>query len=179
MQGFPLQEWSLPMNNLTKTDKKKHLEQEANITLTSTSVAIISFFVLLYAQSIVKTHYLKSETFLTIVTLVYAALTVAVGAYAIVKKEKWLWEYAIFGLVMTVGYYFLLNPGVTGLPFLYKETESGLKISNSALKLANLLKTTHIIYGLWAANVLYCILAIALHSVKYNKIKNIKVSKEQ
>ncbi len=165
------------MNNLTKTDKKKHLEQEANITLTSTSVAIVSFFILLYAQSIVKTHYLKSGTFLTIVALVYAAATIAVGAYAMMKKEKWLWEYAIFGLVMTVGYYFLLNPGVTGLPFLYSETESGLKISSAALAISNLLKTSHIIYGLWAANVLYCILSIALHSVKYNKIKNTKATK--
>ena len=137
------------MNNITKTEKKRNLEQESNITLTSTSVAIISFFVLLYAQSIVKTNYLKSGTFLTIVTLAYAVATVAVAAYAITKKEKWLWEYAIFGAVMTVGYYFLLNPGVTGLPFLYSETESSLKISATALKLSALLKTSHIIYALW------------------------------
>ena len=80
---------------------------------------------------------------------------------------------------MTIGYYFLLNPGLTGLPFLYSETDSGLKVSGAALKLADLLKTTHIIYGLWAANVLYCILAIALHSVKYNTIKNIKTVKDK
>ena len=72
------------MNNITKTEKKRNLEQESNITLTSTSVAIISFFVLLYAQSIVKTNYLKSGTFLTIVTLAYAVATVAVARE---KKE--------------------------------------------------------------------------------------------
>lgn len=162
------------MDILTKTDKKRSLEQESNITLVSTAVAILSFFVLLYAQSIVKTNFLKANTFLTIVTAAYALCTVGVAAFAIIKKSKWLWEYVIFGAVMTIGYYFLLNPGVTGLPFLYTETDSSLKISEFALKISSILKTSHIIYGLWAVNVLYCVLAIALHSVKYNKIKRTK-----
>ncbi len=165
------------MDILTKTDKRKTLEQESNITLVSTAVAILSFFVLLYAQSIVRTNFLKAGTFLTVVTFAYALCTVGIGVFAAVKKVKWLWEYVIFGFVMTVGYYFLLNPGVTGLPFLYTETHSSLKISGFALKLSSILQTSHIIYGLWAVNVLYCILAIALHSVKYNRIKNNKVSK--
>ena len=165
------------MDILTKTDKRKTLERESNITLVSTAVAILSFFVLLYAQSIVRTNFLKSGTFLTIVTFAYALCTVGIAVFASVKKVKWLWEYVIFGFVMTVGYYFLLNPGITGLPFLYSETESSLKVSQFALKLSSILQTSHIIYGLWAVNVLYCVLAIALHSVKYNKIKNNKMGK--
>lgn len=165
------------MENLTKIEKRKSMEQESNITLISTAVAIVSFFILLYAQNIVKTNYLRAQTFLTIVDIVYAASAVGITVAAIIKKEKWLWEYAIFGAVMAIGYYFLLKPGVSGLPFLYKEAEGTLSISNFAMKISAILKTTNIIYGLWAVNVIYCVLTIALHSVKYNKIKNSKASK--
>jgi len=160
------------MDNITKTEKLKSMERESNITLVSTTVAIISFFILMYAQSIIKTNYLRAHTFLATVDIAYAVCTVGVAAYAIIKKEKWLWEYAVFGLVMSIGYYFLLFPGVSGLPFLYKETENSLVISQAVLNFSKILKTTNIIYALWAINVIYCVLAIALHSVKYNKIKN-------
>ena len=165
------------MEKLTKSEKIKSLEQQSNITLISTSVAIISFFILLYAQNLVKTNYLKSHTFLLITDITFAVLTLGIAAIAYFKKKSWLWEYVIFGGVVTIGYYFLLNPGISGLPFLYSETGNTLKVSPFVLKIAQIFNTNYVIYGLWAVNVIYCILAIFLHTVKYNKIKNSRVQK--
>lgn len=165
------------MEKITKLEKNKSLEQQSNITLISTSVAIVSFFVLLYAQNLVKTNYLKSHTFLLITDIICGVLTLGIALVAYFKKKKWLWEYVIFGGVMTIGYYLLLNPGVSGLPFLYTETENTLKVSPFVMKIAHILNTNYVIYSLWAVNVIYCILTITLHTIKYNKIKNLRVQK--
>ncbi len=161
---------------ITKSEKIKFMERESNITLISTAVAITSFFVLFYAQSML-TNFLRAQSFLAIVAIVYAIASVGVGVMAVVKKQKWLWEYVVFGLVMAVGYYFMRNPGVSGLTFIYPENEIGMQSGPMINQVAKLLSATNIKYGLWAANLLYCVLTIALHSVKYNKIKNTKISK--
>ncbi len=164
------------MENFTKTDKIKSMEKETNITLISTAVSIISFFLLLYAQSLLKTNAIAAMSFLTAIEIIYSVSAVAVAVTAIVKKQKWLWEYAIFGVVMAVGYY-LMHHGVSGIPFIYKESGTTVTISPIAQKLSAIIKTNYIIYALWAVNVVYCILTIVLHSVKYNKIKKTKVDK--
>ncbi len=164
------------MENLTKTDKLKSLEKETNITLVSTAVSIISFFLLLYAQNMLKTSAIRAMSFLTAIEIIYFVLAVGVGVFAVVKKQGWLWEYAIFGLVMAIGYY-LMHHGVSGIPFIYRETHGTVTISPIAQKLSKIIQTNYIIYALWAINVVYCILTIVLHSVKYNKIKKIKIAK--
>lgn len=164
------------MENFTKTEKLKSMEKETNITLISTSVSIISFFLLLYAQNLLKTNAIRAMSFLTVIEIIYAVSAIAVAVVAIAKKKSWLWEYAIFGIIMAIGYY-LMHHGVSGIPFIYKESGTTVTISPLAQKLSKIIKTNYIIYALWAVNVVYCVLTIVLHSVKYNKIKKIKVDK--
>ncbi len=164
------------MENITKTDKLKSMEKETNITLISTAVSIISFFILLYSQNLLKTNAIRAQSFLTVIEAIYAISAVVVAVVAIVKKKNWLWEYAVFGIIMAAGFY-LMHHGVSGIPFLVKESEGTITISPLAQKLSAIIQTNYMIYALWAANVLYCIFTIVLHSVKYNKIKKIKVAK--
>lgn len=161
---------------ITKSEKIKFMERESNITLISACVAICSFFVLFYAQSML-TNFLKAQKFLAVVACVYAVVAVAVAVFAVAKKKKFLWEYAIFALVMAIGYYFMRNPGVSGLTLIYPANEIGLQSGPGINQVAKLLSATNIKYGLWVANLLYCLLSIALHSVKYNKIKNTRTIK--
>ena len=163
-------------NMITKTDKLKAMERESNITLISTAVAIVSFFLLLYAQNLTKTNTIASQKFLTIIEWVYLIAAVGTGALAIIKKKAWLCEYAAFCIVMSLGYYLMEN-GVAGIPFLVKESAGTFTVSPLAVKLSKIIRTDYITYALWAINVIYCVLSIALHSVKYNKIKKLKVDK--
>lgn len=91
------------MENFTKTEKLKSMEKETNITLISTSVSIISFFLLLYAQNLLKTNAIRAMSFLTVIEIIYAVSAIAVAVVAIAKKKSWLWEYAIFGIIMAIG----------------------------------------------------------------------------
>lgn len=164
------------MENITKTDKLKSMEKETNITLFSTAVSIISFFILLYSQNLLKTNAVRAQSFLTAIEIIYALSAVVFTLTAIIKKKNWLWEYVAFTAVMAVGFY-LMHHGVSGIPFLVKETADSFTISPLAAKLSKVIQTNYVIYALWAVNVIYCVLTIVLHSVKYNKIKKIKVSK--
>ena len=161
---------------MTKPDKIKAMEKESNITLVSTAVAIVSFFFLLYAQNLTKTNAIVAQKFLTAIEILYLASAVGVILFAVIKKKSWLWEYAIFGIVMALGYY-LMHHGVSGIPFLIKESGNTISISPFAVKLSKIIRTDYITYALWAINVLYCVLSIALHSIRYNKIKKTKVEK--
>lgn len=165
------------MENITKTDKLKSMEKETNITLISTAVSIISFFILLYSQNLLKTNAVRAQSFLTAIEIIYALSAVTVTLVAIMNKKNWLWEYVAFTAVMAVGFY-LMHHGVAGIPFLVKETGDTFTISPLAMKLSKIIQTNYVIYALWAVNVIYCVLAIVLHSVKYNKIKKIKVDKK-
>ena len=107
---------------MTKNDKIKAMEKESNITLVSTAVAIVSFFFLLYAQNLTKTNAIVAQKFLTAIEILYLASAVGVILFAVIKKKSWLWEYAIFGIVMALGYY-LMHHGVSGIPFLIKEAK--------------------------------------------------------
>ena len=161
---------------MTKTDKLKAMEKESNITLVSTAVSIVSFFLLLYAQNLLATNTMNAFKFLTAVEIIYVGVAVVAAVGAIAKKKSWLWEYAVFGIVMAIGYY-LMHHGVSGIPGLIKETENTYSPSPLAIKLGKIITTTYITYALWAINVVYCVISIALHSVKYNKIKKSKVDK--
>ena len=70
-----------------------------------------------------------------------------------------------------------MENGVAGIPFLVKESAGTFTVSPLAVKLSKIIRTDYITYALWAINVIYCVLSIALHSVKYNKIKKLKVDK--
>lgn len=152
-------------------NKAKALEQESNITLISTSAAILSFFVLLYVHNAITTNFIAAQTLINVLEIILLATSVVTAAIAIWKKKYFLFEYTAFCLVMAVGYYLLEN-GASGIPFLFSEKDGTFTVSSFAMKLANILKTNYIIYGLWAVNVLYCIATIVLHTVKYTKIKN-------
>ena len=165
------------MENITKTDKLKSMEKETNITLISTAVSIISFFILLYSQNLLKTNAVRAQSFLTAIEIIYAISAVTVTLVALMNKKNWLWEYVAFTAVMAVGFY-LMHHGVSGIPFLVKDTGDTFTISHLAMKLSKIIQTNYVIYALWAINVIYCVLTIVLHSVKYNKIKKIKVDKK-
>ena len=161
---------------ITKTDKIKAMEKESNITLVSTAIAIVSFFLLLYAQNIYATNVKVGYKFITAIEIIYLALAVVSAGVAVFSKKSWFWEYAAFGIVMAIGYY-LMHHGVSGIPFLVKESGNTFSVSPIAVKLSKILRTDYITYALWAVNVLYCVLSIALHSIRYNKIKKLKVDK--
>lgn len=152
-------------------NKTKALEQESNITLISTSVAILSFFVLLYVHSAITTNFIAAQTTLNFIEVFLLVGAIVTAGIAIWKKKYFLFEYTAFCLVMAIGYYFLEN-GASGIPFLFTEKNGTFTVSPIAMKLSAILRTNYIIYGLWAVNVLYCILTIVLHTVKYTKIKN-------
>ena len=70
-----------------------------------------------------------------------------------------------------------MHHGVSGIPGLIKESGSTFTVSPLAVKLSGIITTANVTYALWAINVIYCVLSIALHSVRYSKIKKIKVDK--
>lgn len=161
------------INNQTERtfNKTKALEQESNITLISTSVAILSFFVLLYVHNAITTNFLSAQSFINVLEIALLAIGVVTAGFAIWQKKYFLFEYTAFCLVMAIGYYFLEN-GASGIPFLFSEKDGVFTVSALGMTLAKILRTTYIIYGLWAVNVIYCIATIVLHTVKYTKIKN-------
>lgn len=151
-------------------NKARALERESNITLISTSVAIISFFLLIYVHTSITTNFVAASQFLTVAEVLIALVSVGCGVVALWKKKSFLWEYAIFGIILVVSYYLLQN-GVAGIPFLVKETADTFTVSPLAMKLSVILNSKYIIYFLWAVNVMYCVYAIVFHSLKYSKIK--------
>ncbi|MDY3304854.1 MAG: hypothetical protein SOW78_11390 [Clostridia bacterium] len=153
------------------SEKTQILERESNITLVSATIAILSFFVLLYIQTLVTTNVAEAQLPLAITEITYLVLAMAAAMISAFKRKKYLLEYTAFCVVMAIGYYLLKN-GASGIPFVYKESANSITISPMGAKLAGILKTNYIIYALWGINVLYCILTISLHTVKYNKIKN-------
>ena len=163
--------------NMSATEYKEHkhnkaaaLERESNLTLVSTSVAIVSFFLMLYIHNAVTTNFVAASRMLTILELIFVAAGVACAAFAICKKKTFLWEYAAVCLVLAAGYYLLQN-GVAGIPGMVKETADSFTVSPMAQKLSKIITTKNMVYALWAFNVLYCVLTIVLHSAKYTKIK--------
>lgn len=150
--------------------KARALERESNITLVSTSVAIVSFFLMLYIHNAVTTNFVAATGMLTVIEILFLVASVACAAVAIWKKKAFLWEYVAFCLIMAIGYYFLQH-GVSGIPGMVSEGDGTFTVRPIAVKLSTIITTKNVIYGLWAVNVLYCVLTIVLHSVKYTKIK--------
>ena len=148
------------------------LEKESNITLVSTSVAIVSFFLMLYVHNTVTTSFMTAGRVLGVIQILLLLAAVGCAVFAVWKKKTFLWEYVAFCAVMALGYYFLANPGITAFPFLCKEVDGLLYAASPfAQKLGEAFTTQRVIYVLWALNVIYGVLAIVLHSVKYSKIK--------
>lgn len=152
------------------SEKAMILERESNITLISASLAILSFFVLLYIQTTVTTNAAEAQFPLAITGVSYLVVAMITAMLSAFKKKAYFLEYTAFCAVMAVGYYLLKN-GASGIPFVYQESAKSITISPLGMKLASILKTNYIIYALWGINVLYCILTVTLHTVKYNKIK--------
>ena len=153
-----------------KQTKAKALERESNLTLISTSVAIVSFFLMLYVHNIIKTNFLSAQTFLTVFEILFLAGAVVLALIAIIKKKNFLWEYVIVFLVLSAGYYLLEN-GVSGIPGMMTVADGSVTISKAAVFLAKFINSQTVIYALWAFNVIYCVATIVYHSVKYTKIK--------
>lgn len=149
--------------------KARALERESNITLVSTSVAIVSFFLMLYIHNAVTTNFVAATGMITVIEILFLVAAVACAVVAIWKKKTFLWEYVAFCLIMAIGYH--LIPGVSGIPGMVSEGDGTFTVRPIAVKLSTIITTKNVIYGLWAVNVLYCVLTIVLHSVKYTKIK--------
>ena len=153
-----------------KLNKAKALETESNLTLVSASVAIVSFFLMLYIHNAVTTNFVGAQGFLSIIQFVLLALAVGTGFVAVWKKYTFLWEYVGVALVLCIGYYFLKN-GASGIPGLVSDANGTFTVSETAVFLSKIINTKTVIYALWAFNVLYCVLTIVYHSAKYTKIK--------
>ncbi len=156
-------------------NKAKALERESNITLISVMVIIVSFFLLLYIHSAFKTNYTTALGIINVITVLFVIAAVLCIVFALWKKKNFLWEYAVFALVIAVLYY-LLPRGASAIPGLIQEKDGMVIISDFASKIAKILTSQYIIYALWGVNVLYCIFTIVFHSARYTKIKkgNIK-----
>ncbi len=146
------------------------LEKESNLTLVSTTVAIVSFFVMLYIHNAVTTNFVMATGLLTVLQFITLVLSVGMAVVAIWKKCTFLWEYVVVCVVLCIGYYLLEN-GVSGIPGLVKEAEGSFTMSQFALSLSKVINTKTVIYALWAFNVVYCVAAIVFHSARYTKIK--------
>ena len=77
-------------NMITKTDKLKAMERESNITLISTAVAIVSFFLLLYAQNLTKTNTIASQKFLTIIEWAQVLLPLLKRKHGFVNMQRFV-----------------------------------------------------------------------------------------
>lgn len=159
-----------PESKEQKYTKAQALERESNITLISTTVAIVSFFLLIYVHNAIKTNYLAATEFLGIIEVLLLVAAAGCAVFAIWKKKNFLWEYVVFALVLALSYYLLEN-GTAGIPGMVKETGDTFIVSPIAMKLSTILTTKYIIYFLWAVNVLYCVYTIVIHSVNYTRIK--------
>ncbi len=153
-----------------KLNKAKALETESNLTLVSATVAIVSFFMMLYVHNAVTTNFIEAQGFLSIIQFVLLVIAVATGIVAVWKKYTFLWEYAVVALVLCTGYYLLEN-GVSGIPGLVSDANGTFTVSETAVLLSKIINTKTVIYALWAFNVVYCVFTIAYHSAKYTKIK--------
>lgn len=151
-------------------NKSKALERESNITLISVMVIIVSFFLLLYVHSAFKTNYTVALGIINAVDILFVLAAIVCGVFAVWKKKTFLWEYAVFALVLAICYYFLPR-GVSGIPGLMSEKDGVLTVSAIAEKLSKVITSQNITYALWGVNVLYCIFTIVFHSARYTKIK--------
>lgn len=158
------------MTNKNISEKTKALEKESNITLISTAVVICSFFILLYIQNLITVDFIKAQGVLLFAEAAFAVLGVVALAVGIIRKEKYFFEYTAFFLILALGYYFLKN-GASGIPGLIKDADGMVTISEFAMKVSKIFQSKYIILGLWAINVVYGILTITLHTVKYSKIR--------
>ena len=154
-------------------EKTRALERESNITLISTSVVIFSFILLLFVQNQVSVNVVAAQSFLLFVEIAYALLALATCVIALVKKKFFLFEYTAFFLIMALGYYIIKN-GALGIIDPFYEFGDPIPATRSSFEmfLINILQTKYVIVALWGINVLYAILTITLHTVKYTKIKN-------
>lgn len=153
--------------------KARALERESNITLVSTTLSIFSFILMLYIQNMVATNFLTAKSFLNIVICLLGAGLVVTLVLAIWKKKYFLFEYSAFCLVFMIGYY-LLPRGASAFSFMFPSQEGAFIVTPLRAKLSQILTTTNITYALWALNVLYCILTISIHTIRYSKIKSSK-----
>jgi len=153
-----------------KQNKVMALERESNITLVSTTVAILSFFLMLYVHNAVTTNFVQATGFLSIIQMLLLVAFLGLAVVAIWKKHTFLWEYAIVAIVLCLGYYLLEN-GVSGIPGLVKEAEGSFTVSKTAVLLSKIVNTQTVIYALWAFNVVYCVATIIFHSARYTRIK--------
>ncbi|MBQ4630351.1 MAG: hypothetical protein IJB70_05150 [Clostridia bacterium] len=154
--------------------RSKMLEKESNITLVSVSVAIVSFLIMLYVQNAVTVRYLDvGQPLLAVLRIVLLVASVGTAAVAIWKKKFYLFEYTVFTLILALGYH-ILKEGPVGIPFLYRDA-GDIQVPNALGKvLQPYLQNNYVLYGLWGVNVLYCVYAIVVHSIRYTKIKNTK-----
>ncbi len=153
-----------------KLNRAKALETESNLTLVSATVAIVSFFLMLYIHNAVTTNFVNTQGFLSIIQFILLGLAVATGVVAVWKKYTFLWEYVGVALVLCTGYYLLEN-GAGGIPGMVSDANGTFTVSQTAMFLSKIINTKTVIYALWAFNVLYCVLTIVFHSAKYTKIK--------
>ena len=104
-----------PESKEKKYTKAQALERESNITLISTTVAIVSFFLLIYVHNAIKTNYLAATEFLGVIEVLLLVAAAGCAVFAIWKKKNFLWEYVVFALVLALSYYLLEN-GTAGIP---------------------------------------------------------------
>ena len=153
-----------------KQNKAMALEKESNLTLVSTTVAILSFFLMLYVHNAVTTNFVQATGFLSIIQMLLLLASLGLAVVAIWKKHTFLWEYFAVAIVLCLGYYLLEN-GVSGIPGLVKEAEGSFTVSKTAVLLSKIVNTQTVIYALWAFNVVYCVATIVFHSARYTRIK--------
>ena len=158
------------INKNTSKAKRRALERESNITLVSTIVIICSFFILLYIQNLLSVNFTRAQSILTVIEVLFAGIGIATAVVAIVRKQKYLFEYTVFFLVTALGYYLLKN-GASGIPGLVSEKAGVITISPMAETVGKILQSKYIILSLWGVNVIYAIFTITLHTVNYSKIK--------
>jgi len=129
---------------------------------------------MLYVNNAVTINYPVAQSMASIIKYILLISAVATAVVAIWKKKYFLFEYTVFTFILAIGYYLIEYPGISGIPFVYKETADSIIITDFGMKIAKYFQTKYIVYGLWAVNVIYCVFSIVFHSIKYTRIKKTK-----
>ena len=138
------------MKNMSYNDRSyKH----GNFMLASTTLSICTLLVLMLLTTAFKStvnSLMTARLFSGIISAFFFA-AFAVLAVLSVKKEKGLWEYAVYSFVMSMGFLSLL-----GVPFFLPTTKF----------FEALFTTKNAQAGLLAVNIIYLIATLTYHTVK-------------
>ena len=144
--------------NITTKNSYTEEYKHGNLMLISTSISLCSLMALMLLSTAFKSAF-GTVMFGRIVSAILSGaffIAFIITAYFAKKKDKSLWEYSIYSLIMAFGLLSLL-----GVPFFLPKTPLFMAI----------FKTKYAQAGIVTFNVIYLIASLIYHTCKSSKIK--------